>query len=120
MPALDSRPATVTGISPPSLGTSPTHVTASITTTCPGSWLSIKAFTGHHAPTVRASATISEDERMSAFTLTIDGKPAATLKSFTVVNPADESEVAACPEATVELVDEAVASARRALPLWAG
>ena len=56
---------------------------------------------------------------MSAYTLTIGGKPAATLKSFNVLNPADESVVAACPEATLELVDEAVASARRALPLWA-
>jgi acyl-CoA reductase-like NAD-dependent aldehyde dehydrogenase len=56
---------------------------------------------------------------MSAYTLTIGGKPAATLKSFNVVNPADESVVAPCPQATIELVDEAVACARRALPLWA-
>jgi len=35
-----------------------------------------------------------------------------------VLNPADESVVARCPKATPELVDAAVASARRALPLW--
>ncbi len=56
---------------------------------------------------------------MSHFALTIGGKPAATAKTFNVVNPADETVVAACPEGTTAWVDEAVASARRALPGWA-
>ena len=57
---------------------------------------------------------------MSHFTLTIGGKPAATTKTFNVLNPADETIVAACPEGTTALVDEAVASARRALPFVGG
>jgi acyl-CoA reductase-like NAD-dependent aldehyde dehydrogenase len=56
---------------------------------------------------------------MTAYNLTIDGKPARTTRTFAVLNPADESVVAMCPEATTELVDLAVASARRALPQWA-
>jgi acyl-CoA reductase-like NAD-dependent aldehyde dehydrogenase len=56
---------------------------------------------------------------MSHFALTIGGKPAATAKTFDVVNPADETIVAACPEGTTALVDEAVASARRAQSAWA-
>ena len=52
--------------------------------------------------------------------LTIGGKPAATTKTFNVLNPADETIVAACPEGTTALVDEAVASARRALPVVGG
>ncbi|HUI58602.1 MAG TPA: aldehyde dehydrogenase family protein [Steroidobacteraceae bacterium] len=55
---------------------------------------------------------------MSAFNLIIGGKPAATNRTFNVLNPADESIVAACPEGTVELVDKAVASARAALAGW--
>ena len=56
---------------------------------------------------------------MSHYTLTIGGKAAATTSTFNVLNPADETVVAACPEGTAALVDEAVASARRALPSWA-
>src|SRR6516162_3770065 len=56
---------------------------------------------------------------MTQYTMTIGGKPAASTKTFDVLNPADESLVAACPEGTPALVDEAVASARRALPSWA-
>jgi acyl-CoA reductase-like NAD-dependent aldehyde dehydrogenase len=55
---------------------------------------------------------------MTAYTLTIGGKPAVTGKTFNVLNPADESVVAACPEGTIELVDEAVASARTAFKSW--
>jgi acyl-CoA reductase-like NAD-dependent aldehyde dehydrogenase len=55
---------------------------------------------------------------MTAYTLTIGGKAAVTGKTFNVLNPADESVVAACPEGTVELVDEAVASARAAFRSW--
>jgi acyl-CoA reductase-like NAD-dependent aldehyde dehydrogenase len=59
-----------------------------------------------------------EVKKMSAYTLTIDGKAAKTTKTFEVLNPADESIVAVCPEGTPELVDAAVESARRALPKW--
>lgn len=56
---------------------------------------------------------------MSHYTLTIGGKPAATTGTFNVLNPADETVVAVCPQGTAVLVDEAVSSARRALPSWA-
>jgi acyl-CoA reductase-like NAD-dependent aldehyde dehydrogenase len=56
---------------------------------------------------------------MTAFSLTIGGKATATGRTFNVLNPADESVVAACPEGTVELVDQAVASARAAFKPWA-
>ena len=55
---------------------------------------------------------------MTAFTLTIDGKPAATTATFDVLNPADETVVAACPQGNIQLIDEAVAAARRAFPKW--
>ena len=55
---------------------------------------------------------------MSSFSLTIGGKPAATRNTFNVLNPADESVVAECPEATLEMVDQAVASARAAFKTW--
>ena len=55
---------------------------------------------------------------MTAFTLTIDGKPAATTTTFNVLNPADETVVAACPQGNTQLIDEAVAAARRAFPKW--
>src|SRR5262245_32631642 len=51
--------------------------------------------------------------------LTIDGKAVTTAKTFAVLNPADESVVAECPEGTPELVDLAVAAARTAWPSWA-
>jgi acyl-CoA reductase-like NAD-dependent aldehyde dehydrogenase len=57
---------------------------------------------------------------MTGFSLTIGGKAAATAKTFNVLNPVDESVVAACPEATPALVDEAVASARKAFKSWSG
>jgi acyl-CoA reductase-like NAD-dependent aldehyde dehydrogenase len=55
---------------------------------------------------------------MSVFTLTIDGKPASTGATFEVLNPADETVVAACPRGTTQLIDTAVAAARRAFPGW--
>lgn len=55
---------------------------------------------------------------MAAYVLTIDGKAAKAVGRFDVLNPADESVVASCPLGTPELVDAAVACARRALPLW--
>jgi acyl-CoA reductase-like NAD-dependent aldehyde dehydrogenase len=56
---------------------------------------------------------------MSKFSLYIGGKPVATEKSFNVLNPANESIVAACPEASPAQVDAAVAAARKAQPAWA-
>jgi acyl-CoA reductase-like NAD-dependent aldehyde dehydrogenase len=56
---------------------------------------------------------------MSDYALTIGGKAVTTAKTFDVLNPADETVVAACPEGTPALVDEAVSSARRALSSWA-
>jgi acyl-CoA reductase-like NAD-dependent aldehyde dehydrogenase len=55
---------------------------------------------------------------MSTYHLIIDGKPAATQASFAVINPADETVVAACPQGNTQLVDAAVAAARRAFPKW--
>jgi acyl-CoA reductase-like NAD-dependent aldehyde dehydrogenase len=56
---------------------------------------------------------------MSHYVLTIGGKAAATTSTFNVLNPADETVVAACPEGTAAWVDEAVSSARRAFAPWA-
>jgi acyl-CoA reductase-like NAD-dependent aldehyde dehydrogenase len=55
---------------------------------------------------------------MTAFNLTIDGKPAPTATTFNVLNPADETVVAACPQGTTQLIDAAVAAARRAFVSW--
>src|SRR5262245_4183040 len=52
------------------------------------------------------------------YSLTIDGQHVFTPKTFDVLNPADGSVVAACPEGDVTLLDQAVAAARRALPDW--
>jgi acyl-CoA reductase-like NAD-dependent aldehyde dehydrogenase len=56
---------------------------------------------------------------MPQYVLTIGGKAAATTSTFNVLNPADETVVAACPEGTAAWVDEAVSSARRAFAPWA-
>ena len=60
-----------------------------------------------------------EVENMTGFSLTIGGKAVATNKTFNVLNPADESVVAACPEGAIALVDEAISSARKAFKFWA-
>ena len=56
---------------------------------------------------------------MSNYAMIIGGKRINTGRTFDVLNPADETVVAACPEGTVALVDEAVAAARSAFPAWA-
>lgn len=56
---------------------------------------------------------------MQPYALVIDGQPVTTDRTFEVLNPADGSVVATCPEGTVALLDQAVAAARRALPGWA-
>src|SRR5581483_932114 len=55
---------------------------------------------------------------MTTYNLTIDGRPVTTPVTFDVINPADETVVAACPQGTTQLVDAAVAAARRAFPAW--
>jgi acyl-CoA reductase-like NAD-dependent aldehyde dehydrogenase len=55
---------------------------------------------------------------MTHYALTIGGESVTTAKTFDVLNPADETVVAACPEATTALVDQAVHCARQALPAW--
>ncbi|MBS0366501.1 MAG: aldehyde dehydrogenase family protein [Proteobacteria bacterium] len=55
---------------------------------------------------------------MTDFALTINGKRVATARSFDVLNPSNGSVAARCPEATVALVDQAVAAARAALHGW--
>ena len=58
------------------------------------------------------------DEEPPEHALTIDGEAVQTASSFEVRNPADGSLVAICPEGSPSLIDRAVASARRAFPLW--
>ena len=55
---------------------------------------------------------------MAAYALTIAGKRVETAQTFKVLNPADESVVAECPQGTVALLDQAVDAARKALPGW--
>jgi len=55
---------------------------------------------------------------MSTYTLTIGGKAIPAPDTFSVLNPADESVVAQCPEGTPSMVDLAVFAAREALPAW--
>lgn len=58
------------------------------------------------------------DSLMNSFHLMIGGKPVTAPSTFNVIDPADESVVAPCPEATIAIVDSAVASARQAFPAW--
>jgi acyl-CoA reductase-like NAD-dependent aldehyde dehydrogenase len=55
-----------------------------------------------------------------AFLLTINGAAVAAAETFDVINPADESVVAACPQASRDQIDDAVAAAKLALPNWSG
>ena len=55
----------------------------------------------------------------TTYRLTVDGQPTATATTFDVLNPADETVVAACPQGSTQLIDTAVAAARRAFPKWA-
>src|ERR1700722_3343857 len=116
-----TRPATAIGTSRLTWITWPTATTAFTTWTCPGSSASTRVSTGRHAPSARPFATSGApdmEKLMTAFTLTIDGKPAPTATTFDVLNPADETVVAACPQGTTQLVDAAIAAARRAFPKW--
>jgi acyl-CoA reductase-like NAD-dependent aldehyde dehydrogenase len=51
--------------------------------------------------------------------MTVNGTAAEASETFNVINPADETVVAACPLGTVAILDEAVAAARNAFPAWA-
>jgi acyl-CoA reductase-like NAD-dependent aldehyde dehydrogenase len=57
---------------------------------------------------------------MQAFSMTIDGRAESGSGSFEVINPADLSVVAHCPEGSPALIDAAVKAARRAFPAWSG
>jgi len=57
---------------------------------------------------------------MQAYTLTIAGRSVPTAKTFDVLNPADGTVLAACPEASTRDVDAAVAAARGAFASWSG
>ncbi len=54
----------------------------------------------------------------STFTMTICGQAAAARQSFAVLNPATEAIVAQAPDCAREQLDEAVAAARTAFPMW--
>ena len=55
---------------------------------------------------------------MATYALIIAGKRVETAQTFKVLNPADETVVADCPQGTVALLDQAVDAARKALPGW--
>ncbi len=54
----------------------------------------------------------------SDFTMTIGGKAVAGASSFSVLNPANELEIAMAPDCSEQQLDEAVAAARAAFPAW--
>ena len=56
---------------------------------------------------------------MSEFSLVIDGQLVRPNETFSVLNPADETVVAECPKGNEELLNQAVAAARKAQPAWA-
>jgi acyl-CoA reductase-like NAD-dependent aldehyde dehydrogenase len=55
---------------------------------------------------------------MNTYNLIIDGQPVATPVTLSVINPADETTVAACAQGSPEYADQAVAAARRAFLKW--
>jgi acyl-CoA reductase-like NAD-dependent aldehyde dehydrogenase len=56
---------------------------------------------------------------MAGYTHTIDGKAETSDTSFEVINPATGEPFAACPDASREQLDKAVAAARKAFRPWA-
>ncbi|UJF24221.1 aldehyde dehydrogenase family protein [Suttonella sp. R2A3] len=56
---------------------------------------------------------------MTTFSLWINGKAVSTANTFDVINPADKSVVAACPQASEQDLENAVAAAKEAFPAWA-
>nr|WP_321398081.1 aldehyde dehydrogenase family protein [uncultured Desulfobacter sp.] len=55
---------------------------------------------------------------MAEYALIINGEKVVPKETFDVINPATGEVFAACPKASVELLDQAVAAARKALPSW--
>jgi acyl-CoA reductase-like NAD-dependent aldehyde dehydrogenase len=56
---------------------------------------------------------------MTDFTLTINGQGiAGEAPGFSVINPATEEVISACPTASTGQVDQAVTAARKAFPAW--
>ena len=55
---------------------------------------------------------------MSEYSLIIEGQKVQPDETFPVINPADETIVAECPKGNVDLLNQAVAAARSALPAW--
>ncbi len=52
------------------------------------------------------------------FTMTIDGEPATSDKTFDAINPANEKPIAQVPDASREQLESAVAAAKGAFPAW--
>jgi len=55
---------------------------------------------------------------MTELSLTIDGRGAPSESRFDVINPATGKPFASCPDATRAQLDEAMAAAERAFPVW--
>ena len=55
---------------------------------------------------------------MSDYKILIDGRLVAGDDSIDVINPATEEVLAACPRASVNQLNEAVAAAKAAFPAW--
>jgi acyl-CoA reductase-like NAD-dependent aldehyde dehydrogenase len=52
------------------------------------------------------------------FTMTIDGEAAASPTTFEAIDPATEDVIAHVPEASLDIVEAAVAAAKAAFPAW--
>lgn len=56
----------------------------------------------------------------SDYTMTINGKGMTSQATLKALNPATEDTIAVFPDASREQLEEAVAAAKRAFPVWAG
>jgi acyl-CoA reductase-like NAD-dependent aldehyde dehydrogenase len=63
-------------------------------------------------------SAVAWSESITPFHLLINGKLVSGASTFDVVNPADESVVAACPRADKAQLEQAVAAAKAAFPAW--
>jgi acyl-CoA reductase-like NAD-dependent aldehyde dehydrogenase len=59
------------------------------------------------------------EDTMESFNLLINGRMVAGDSTMPVINPATEETLAACPWASVDQLNEAVAAAKAAFPAWA-
>jgi acyl-CoA reductase-like NAD-dependent aldehyde dehydrogenase len=62
---------------------------------------------------------MSMEEALAGLGQLINGKIVTTGKTFDVVDPSNGEVFASCPEASLEMVDQAMAAAEAALPAWA-